>query len=552
MSLQTIQLPFDVPLLPARMLSAGNLKCMYENGNLRYISLDGREVVRMIYSAVRDENWQTASYVIGDEVVEEHEAGFAINYTAVYQLNQIRYKAFFEIKGKEGTISFSMKGVALSNFQANRIGICILHPITGCAGRKVLIKRPDGRSYEAVFPELISPHQPFKGIQEMLWTNSEGVQAELIFEGDVFETEDQRNWTDASYKTYSRPLELPFPYAVKEGETVGQSVTLKVSENIRVSRQIHSNLSNPGEIKIPFPELGYCRRKGFRHLSDPEINLLQKIPFKHYRVELRLVEKDWKSELSLAFSEANKLDAKLELVVFFGREIENDLKELVEKLQGEKQHITSILVLGRESNITPHEIFQDVHDVLKNALPDVRTGYGTDGFFAALNRNTPRMTNYDFVSFSINPQAHAVDTRTIMENLAAQADTIKTARTFAAGKAVHVSPVTFKVRSDHGNDVDERLHTSFGAWWTLQTIKNLSGTNSITFYETVGAKGIIKEKEISGDETGSAEDVLTPVYKVLAAIFEFRPVSLIQDKNSFMIENSSGDRLMFISKNTST
>ena len=29
--------------------------------------------------------------------------------------------------------------------------------------------------------------------------------------GDVFEMEDQRNWTDASFKTYCTPLRQPFP-----------------------------------------------------------------------------------------------------------------------------------------------------------------------------------------------------------------------------------------------------------------------------------------------------------------------------------------------------
>ena len=48
-------------------------------------------------------------------------------------------------------------------------------------------------------------------------------------EGDTFEMEDQRNWTDASYKTYVRPLALPWPYLIAKGETIDQKVTLTVS-----------------------------------------------------------------------------------------------------------------------------------------------------------------------------------------------------------------------------------------------------------------------------------------------------------------------------------
>ena len=106
----------------------------------------------MIYSAARDENWTTASYEIRDEVIDESEEGFVIRYTAFYQLDHIRYKAVFEIEGKDNTISFAMKGVALSNFKTNRIGICIHHPITECAGKKVIIKRRMAVVMQQFFP----------------------------------------------------------------------------------------------------------------------------------------------------------------------------------------------------------------------------------------------------------------------------------------------------------------------------------------------------------------------------------------------------------------
>ena len=38
--------------------------------------------------------------------------------------------------------------------------------------------------------------------------------------------EDQRNWSDASYKTYVRPLELPWPYRLADGKPLTQSVAL--------------------------------------------------------------------------------------------------------------------------------------------------------------------------------------------------------------------------------------------------------------------------------------------------------------------------------------
>ena len=41
-----------------------------------------------------------------------------------------------------------------------------------------------------------------------------GAKVDCRMEGDVYEMEDQRNWMDASYKTYVRPLAEPWPYTI--------------------------------------------------------------------------------------------------------------------------------------------------------------------------------------------------------------------------------------------------------------------------------------------------------------------------------------------------
>ncbi len=189
-------------------------------------------------------------------------------------------------------------------------------------------------------------------------------------------------------------------------------------------------------------------------------------------------------------------------------------------------------------------VFARMYEVLKAGLPEVMVGYGTDRFFAEVNRNRPEDLSYDFVSYSLNPQVHAVDTRSIIENLAAQQDTIATARSFTGNKPVHVSPVTLKIRGNAEPvlEIDNRLHTSFGAWWTLQTIKNLGEASSITLYETKGAKGIIP--------ANCSMDLLPPLYNVLVAIKTFKPVYIInknaEGKNTFVAENKDGNQLVFV------
>ena len=46
-----------------------------------------------------------------------------------------------------------------------------------------------------------------------------GGEVTISFTGDLFEMEDQRNWTDASYKTYSTPLRIPYPAPIAQRRT---------------------------------------------------------------------------------------------------------------------------------------------------------------------------------------------------------------------------------------------------------------------------------------------------------------------------------------------
>src|SRR5699024_8714562 len=69
--------------------------------------------------------------------------------------------------------------------------------------------------------------------------------------------EDQRNWTDASYKTYSRPLALPWPYTLAKGDQVKQAVQLDLSGSATQAKSqdecVHITI---GDIIGPTPAVG--------------------------------------------------------------------------------------------------------------------------------------------------------------------------------------------------------------------------------------------------------------------------------------------------------
>ena len=71
---------------------------------------------------------------------------------------------------------------------------------------------------------------------------------------------------------------------------------------------------------------------------------------------------------------------------------------------------------------------------------------GTNNYFTELNRERPPKNAGDGTCYSINPQVHAFDNATLVENLEAQASTVHTARSFAGDRWIAVTPVTLRPR----------------------------------------------------------------------------------------------------------
>src|SRR6201984_473531 len=210
-----------------RILEAGPLSAELDAGNLRHIRYHGREMIRAISFIVRDKNWGTYAPKISQLEVQEAPGSFRVSYEAVVE-GEFCYSAV--ITGEaNGSLSFSGTGNAISDFLTNRTGFVVLHPIEGVAGAACTVEHVDGRIEETKFPLLIDPVQPMRDLRAITHEFFPGIKVTCRMEGDTFEMEEQLKWTDASYKTYVRPLALPWPYLIAKGETIDQTVTLTVS-----------------------------------------------------------------------------------------------------------------------------------------------------------------------------------------------------------------------------------------------------------------------------------------------------------------------------------
>ena len=57
--------------MAGQLISIGKLSVLYEEGFIRYLKVQDIEVVRMLYFALRDQQWETVPLKIRNEKIKE-------------------------------------------------------------------------------------------------------------------------------------------------------------------------------------------------------------------------------------------------------------------------------------------------------------------------------------------------------------------------------------------------------------------------------------------------------------------------------------------------
>lgn len=499
-------------LTTRRPLRAGPLSAVLDGAELRWIRLGDIEVLRGIYVAIRDPWWHTVPGIVEELQVWEDEESFRVELISRHASGEIAFDWHGRILGQvDGSLSFEMDGRAGSSFQKNRIGICVLHPMSA-AGADVLVETVTGAVVKSELPRQISPESPFVDMRTMTWAAGAALRATVVFEGDAFEMEDQRNWTDASFKTFSTPLRLPTPVRVEASTRIRQQITLTVAgplpratgttdqvtagapERIEISRTVVGEL----------PPLSTCLAPGREQLDYVEVKRLRDLQLSGVRAVIEL-DRGWVQALAAARTTSRALGVALDLEIVLGED-ETAVDELVSALRGGDAEIGRCLVFPAEGYATTRRVAVRLREALIGIGSTIVLAGGSRAYFAELNRANLPVDLLDEVCFPISPQVHAFDDDTVMENVAAQPLTMRCARELA-GLPVSVGPLTLRPRfnpygrsrpvlgpADDPNRVDARQDTSFAAAWTLASVAALAdaGATSIVLHEATGPAGLVR------------------------------------------------------------
>ena len=497
-----------------RKLVAGPLTLEYSEGSLWNISNGSEEIIRRIYLVFQDINWTSRPFVIKDEIWQIADRSFSAKIKAQGSHDAKDLSVELEITGSEsGEITYRFSASTAVSFMRNRLGLCLLHPIAGLAGRECELTKADGAVEKSKFPDVISPNQPFLNLSGISHKLQSGQVVSVNFKGEIFESEDHRNWSDASYKTYCTPISLPFPAQVTPGEALSQKITISISgEHTTAISKNESAVITVGAEEIELPEIGLGLSEDPAHLIVSEYAGFEDLAIKHLRLALN-GDSQIRSAVEKALLVTKQLKIDLDLAI--KAESPQQLKAILEPIIEIKDQIRSFYIFSASEKTTPIGFIQVAEELLGDKSKIIG---GTDLYFTELNRNQGSVDFIDQVNFSINPQVHSFDDRTLIQNTASQKAIATNAHRIAKGKKVSIGPITLRPRynpnatqpnKDLSNtalpsSVDARQRTWLAEGWTAMSIRSIAESESIstlTYFETLGWRGI---RELS---TGS-EDAL--------------------------------------------
>jgi hypothetical protein len=397
------------------------------------------------------------------------------------------------------------------------MGIVVLHH-PGVAGRPLTVTSPWGAQRTTTFPERISAHQPALDIQKLHWTTDD-LTGSLAFDGGVFEMEDQRNWTDASFKTYSTPLSRPFPVLMHAGEVVRQSVVLTCDrrphpdDDVLAEEPLTRFRIDPDDAAVTaFPEVAIGASTNPENTSratgpDPNGPVAAAL-----LVELDLHAANWRAALDRAAMEAGRAPLDVRFITSDPDLIPAAVHALA------RYQVTRVGVFDTRTHMSETVLSSALRAELMTGGLTAEPVAGTRAHYTELNRNSGRLhigdNEHAAVTFSITPQMHDRSRQQVIESISMQRLVAEQAARLAPKARIHIGPITLRPRfnavptsppaPDSSPDTtrgygpefvpdanDPRQSSTAAAAWLISSATALCvpGVTTLTYFEAVGPRG---------------------------------------------------------------
>ena len=214
----------------ARQLRAGPVRLELADGELRYLFVGNREIVRRIYFAVRfDDKWDTAPNEITHCAVRANAENFDVHLTARCRVGPIDYAWTAVIAGTtDGTITYRVRGEAMADCShTRRTGIQVLLGTPDAIGCSYELTDATGATSRSAFPALLMPDNLPANFRTLRYATPGGARIAIEFSGAAFGIEDQRNFNETSFKLFSAHAHT-YP-SLPRGQAAEAGVVIRLS-----------------------------------------------------------------------------------------------------------------------------------------------------------------------------------------------------------------------------------------------------------------------------------------------------------------------------------
>jgi len=373
---------------------------------IRNIKFEGVQLIDLLYTAIRPSDWSTLKSdeydadvkVVGSDCVitiKESLAGALVASTKVTLSAGNTFSVDYELNG-------------LAEYSVNRWGICFCLNTADWMGASV---SASGNNY-SLSPD-ISPQLVVDGVIKGLFPASNEVKfsatdqryISAVSSGRALEAEDQRNWTDNTYKIYSGSLSEPRPFITSAGSSWKQSIEFEVGISKRTS-------ADPTKILVreieALPSIGLQFNTDSLLTPDDLEKALILLEIDHLRINEEAL-----TPQKIATTASSGLILETALLSPNKDEV---LKAEVLQLS-QRVPAGSRLLIQRESREVVEASDLPKNDSLNTYIP------GTDAYLVDLHREKFQFA--DSVSYSMAPTVHSTDTETIFKTLSTQRESIE-------------------------------------------------------------------------------------------------------------------------------
>ncbi|RVT86667.1 hypothetical protein DXV76_00850 [Rhodobacteraceae bacterium CCMM004] len=351
--------------------------------------------------------------------------------------------ATVEIEARaHGTLVCETRVVAARSVAFNRAGFNVLIP-PSMAGQDVLIVHPDGTEGSGRFPRRISPEQPFRPFSGLRYS-ARGIHVALEFDGADFEIEDQRNWSDASFKAYCPPLNTPRPLRLEAGEHIRQRIALRVTGRPAAPERAAADTRQ----RVILPEILLAAEPAWlAGALPPQTRYLAR--FCHRTA--------WPQSDLAALAAAGPCD--LEIVLPSDPdEARSYADTLARDLRRSGIRVARVVALAEPylkripaGACAPGLDPAAAAGIAARCFPEAVLGLGSLTHFTELNRSRPPRELGAFITHGNAATVHAADDASVLETLEGLVHVMHSAQAIAGSRAYRLGLVALAMRSNpHG------------------------------------------------------------------------------------------------------